>query len=63
MPAASVDDIAASRAYALLANGMSGLDWTGLPLVAEMLGVTDLEMFLHRLTVIKLHRPGATEEG
>ena len=63
MPAASVDDIAASRAYALLSNGMGGLDWTSATLVAEMLGVTDFEMFLHRLTVIKLHRPGATEEG
>ncbi len=42
---------------------MGGLDWAGLPLVAEFLGVTDLEMLMHRLTVIKLHRPGATEEG
>lgn len=57
MPAATHGDIAASRAYALLANGMGGLDWAGLPLVAEMLGVTDIEMFVHRLSVIKLHRP------
>jgi hypothetical protein len=56
-----VDDIVASRGYALLANGMGGLDWAGVPLVAQLLGVTDFEMFLHRLTVIKLHRPGAAE--
>jgi hypothetical protein len=54
-----VDDIVASRGYALLANGMGGLDWAGVPLVAQLLGVTDFEMFLHRLTVIKLHRPGS----
>lgn len=36
---------------------MGGIDWAGVPLVAEFLGVRDLEMFLHRLTVIKLHRP------
>ena len=40
----------------MLANGMGGLDWSGVPLVAELLGVGDLEMFLHRMTVIKLHR-------
>ena len=56
MPAASDGDVVASRAYAMLANGMGGLDWSGVPLVAELLGVGDLEMFLHRLTVIKLHR-------
>lgn len=41
----------------LLANGMGGLDWAGLPLVASWLGVTDLDGLLARLEVIKLHRP------
>lgn len=36
---------------------MGGIDWSGLPVVVELYGITDIEMFMHRLTVIKLHRP------
>ena len=53
-------------AYNMLANGMGGLDWAGLPIVAAVLGVDDLEMFMHRLFVIKTHprRPAAgVQEG
>ena len=47
----------AFRAYSLLSNGMGGLDWAGLPLVCEWLGVTDVDGLLHRLAVIKAHKP------
>jgi hypothetical protein len=41
----------------LLANGMGGLDWAGLPLVCEWLGVDDVDGLLLRLSVIKAHKP------
>lgn len=33
------------------------MDWSGLPLVAAWLGVDDIDGLLHRLIVIKTHRP------
>lgn len=51
------EDLLALRAYNLLANGMGGIDWAGVPLVFALLGVADPEPMLHRLGVIKLHRP------
>lgn len=39
-----------------LANGMGGIDWAGLPLVVEWLGITDIDGLLHRITVIKSHK-------
>lgn len=45
------------RAFNLLHNGMGGLDWAGLPLVVELLGVTDIELLLVRLQVIREHKP------
>lgn len=45
------------HAYNLLANGMGGLDWAGLPIVAAYLGITDIEPLIHALGVIKAHRP------
>ncbi len=44
-------------AWNRLENGMGGLDWTGLPVVAELLGITDLEALIDDLLVIKSHRP------
>lgn len=41
----------------LLANGSGGLDWAGLPFVAAMLGVDDVEGLMDRLLVIKTHKP------
>lgn len=42
---------------------MGGIDWAGLPLVVEHLGIDDVEGLLHRLLTIKLHKrpeaPGA----
>jgi hypothetical protein len=42
--------------YSLLANGMGGVDWAGLPLVVGFLGIKDMEGLMHRISVIKLHR-------
>lgn len=36
---------------------MGGLDWSGLPIVAELLGIQDPESLIDRLAVIKAHRP------
>ena len=41
----------------MLANGSGAIDWAGLPLVCELLGVKDVESLIHRLTTIKNHRP------
>jgi hypothetical protein len=52
----------ALRACHLLGNGMGGIDWAGLPFVIELLGIQDIEMFIERLTVLKLHKPPPGEE-
>ena len=41
----------------MLSNGMGGLDWAGLPVVAAYWGVTDMEGLMHRLYVMKIHQP------
>lgn len=41
----------------MLANGSGGIDWAGLPIVVELLGVQELEPFIRMLTTIKNHRP------
>ena len=56
-PQASHDEGIAFRAYSLLANGMGGLDWAGLPTVCAWLGVQDVDGLLWRLSLIKSHRP------
>ena len=43
--------------WSLLANGMGGLDWAGLPLVCGWLGVHDVEGLMQRLAIIKRHKP------
>nr|WP_297526944.1 hypothetical protein [uncultured Roseateles sp.] len=45
------------RVVRLLANGMGGLDWSGLPLIVAHVGVTDLQGLLDRVEVILQHRP------
>lgn len=40
-----------------MCNGHGGIDWAGLPLVVQWLGVRDLDGLIHRLLVIKTHRP------
>lgn len=32
---------------------MGGLDWAALPVVAEMMGVIEIEPFVHRLAAIR----------
>jgi hypothetical protein len=49
----------------MLANGMGGIDWAGLPMVAALLGVEDVESFARQLMVIKhfrRDRPDRPEE-
>lgn len=41
----------------LLSDGNGGLDFAGLPLVVEWLGITDVDALLSRLSVIKTHDP------
>jgi hypothetical protein len=36
---------------------MGGMDWDGLPLVCEMLGITDVEALIWRMQVIKNYKP------
>lgn len=36
---------------------MGGLDWSGLPFLCALYSITDVEGLVHRLQVIKLHRP------
>jgi hypothetical protein len=57
----------AITAWNLLANGMGGLDWSGLPIVCEYLGVHDPEALIDRLAVIRQHqrerKPDDTPNG
>lgn len=46
----------------MLANGMASIDWAGVPIVAAMLGIDDLETLIRRLMTIKHHRPGESLE-
>jgi hypothetical protein len=36
---------------------MGGIDWSGLPTVATLLGFADVEELVHGLLVIKTHNP------
>ena len=51
----------ALHAWNQLATGMGGIDWQGLPVVAELLGYADaeLDLLLHRLYLIKRRKPAA----
>lgn len=42
--------------WKMLSTGQGGLDWAGLPLVAEFFGITDIESLLTRLAVIKSYK-------
>ena len=56
-PQPSAHDALALEAWALLGNGMGGIDWAGLPLVAALLGVSDVERLVHALRVLRTHQP------
>ena len=46
----------------MLANGMGGIDWAGLPLACAVHGVGDVEGLIHRLVVVKTHRPPSAKD-
>lgn len=56
-PTPGADDNLAITAWNYLCDGEQSIDWAGLPLVAELLGVSDIEGLLRRLLVIKSHKP------
>lgn len=49
----------AIRAWNLLSNGMGGIDWAGLPIVAELLAVQDLELLTDALLAIRQYKPAS----
>lgn len=51
------------HAYNLLANGSGGIDWAGLPLICEYLGITEIEPLIHAIGVIKSHEPETDRSG
>ena len=46
----------ALQAWGLLATGMGGWDWAGLPVVVELLNVRDVEALIGRMKTIKGYR-------
>lgn len=42
---------------------LGGLEWAGLPVVAEMLGITDIEALVTDLTVIRDWQNRSSDEG
>ena len=42
---------------------MGGMDWAGLPLVCELLGVTDAEALIGRMQVIRNYKPNENQDG
>ncbi len=45
------------KAWALLKNGMGGIDWAGLPYVCAHLGLTDVPALLDAFHTIKTYNP------
>jgi len=41
----------------MLSNGMGGIDWSGLPIVAALLEIDDIDGLVRRLHIIKTHKP------
>jgi hypothetical protein len=55
-------DQLAIEAWNLLSNGQGGIDWSGMPTVVAYLGIHDVEDLIHRLRVIKQHKPPETQD-
>lgn len=55
-PTATAADHIALEAFKYLVTYGGSIDWSGLPVVAELLGVDDIEDLIERLMIIKLHR-------
>lgn len=60
-PRATDLDRMAIRIHNLTANGMGGIDWSGVWPLAELLGVADIDDLVVRLETIVTHR--APEEN
>ncbi len=60
-PVPTLEEAQAIAAWNYLSNGSGGLDWNGMPVVIEHLGIKDVEGLLHRLVTIKTHRPRSEE--
>jgi hypothetical protein len=48
-------------AWAHLSNGSGGIDFAGMPVVVEMLGIADPARLLDSIRVIREHRPARPE--
>jgi hypothetical protein len=55
LPELGDSDVEALKVVSLLKTGSGGMDWSGLPLVAGWMGITDLDGLLERLAVILQH--------
>lgn len=53
-PAIPPDAVPAVKAW----NLMGGLDWAALPVVAEIFGVTEIDVFVHQLVAIRDRQRG-----
>lgn len=58
LPDPDPDHQLALQVWNMLSNGTGSIDWAGLPMVAAVLGIDDLETLIRRLMTIKHHRPG-----
>lgn len=54
-PAPDRHDVQAIHAWNLLSDGTGGIDWSGMPLVCEYLGVDDVDGLIGRLQAIRQH--------
>lgn len=61
-PVASPEDRLAMTAWKYLSTDGGSIDFAGLPLVVELLGIDDVEGLLLRLLVIKHHAPPTDTE-
>lgn len=48
-------DSLAIKVWNDLSNGQGGIDWAGLPLIAGLLGIEDIDGLVMRLRTIKAH--------
>lgn len=48
-------EVQAIQAWNLLSDGAGGIDWSGMPLVCEYLGIDDLDGLIGRLQAIRQH--------
>lgn len=57
LPPLSDDDRLAFRVANMTRNGMGGLDWSGVAMLAAWVGIADIDGLLNRLSVIVNYRP------